>query len=221
MSTAIGASQDSTCDREFSRLAKAPMRALAGLRLATGVVAAISMIGVAGCAAAQPYNPSSLPSGQLDQVAGICQSTMGLSPSEPPRPVWGAAVNPDLSGGENYYQGCLATLSYYRQAVNQGRAAMDAERTCRSQGQASDASAFAECVLQTERTAGPRDQAAEPVSFSSPVRPGSYYDASRTDQNRRIETACARMGLNPAYPAFSDCIKNMKDTFFSIDNPRG
>jgi len=221
MSITIGANKDSTCNREVSRHAMAPMRALARLRFATGAAAAISMIGAAGCASAQPYNPSELPTGQLGQVADICQSTMGLSPSEPPRPVWGAAANPDLTGGETYYQGCVASLSYYRQAVNQGREAMDAQRTCRAQGDGADASRLAECVLRTERTSPPRYAAAEPTSFSNPVRPGSYYDASHADQSRRIEMACARMGLNPAYPAFTDCMKNMKDTFYSIDNPRG
>jgi hypothetical protein len=195
--------------------------ALARLGMTAALACAVSMLGAAGCASAQPYNPGSLPSGQLSRVADICQSTVGLSPSEPPRPVWGAATNPDLSGGENYYQGCVASLSDYQQAVNQGFTAVAADRDCRAQGYASATPALAECVLRTERTAPPSDRLAGPTPVSESASPGSYYSASHRDQNRRIETACAQLGLNPAYSAFASCVKNMKDTFYSIDNPRG
>jgi hypothetical protein len=194
--------------------------ALTRFTVVTAAACAISMIGVAGCASAQPYNPSGLPSGQLSQVAGICQSTMGLSPSEPPRPVWGAATNPDLTGGENYYEGCIASLSDYQKAVNDGYAAVDADRDCRGQGYVSGTPGLAECVLRTERTARPVDRAAGATPVSQPAPVGSYYSAGNRDENQRIEMACARLGLNPTYAAFAGCVKNMKDTFYSIDNPQ-
>src|ERR1700761_9331160 len=72
---------------------------------AASIIAAASM---AGCASAAPYNPSGLDHAQLSRASDICQGVMGLSPRDPPRPVYGAADNPDLTDGENYYQGCMA-----------------------------------------------------------------------------------------------------------------
>ena len=196
-------------------------RASAALAILMAMVCAASTLGGAGRASAQSYNPGDLPSDQFGRVANICQSTLGLRPSEPPRPVWGAATNPDLSGGETDYQGCVTSLSASQRAVNHGAAAGAADRDCRAQGYASATPGLAECVLRTQRAAQVADGSPGTVPVSESVSPGSYYSASHGEQARRIESACAQLGLNPAYSAFSSCVKSMKDTFYSIDNPRG
>jgi len=151
---------------------------------------------------------------------------MGLSPSEPPSNVWGPASNPDLTGGENHYQGCVASLSSSLQGVNGAHIAIQADQDCREKGLASGSPQLAECVLLSEgarrvAVAGPgtmaRTQAGDRLERVS-IR--SYFDVGSREKTRREEFACARLGLNPAYGAFANCVKDMKDTFYSIDNPR-
>ncbi len=202
------------------RSAFKPQRASRYFRLSA--VAAASMIAatsIAGCASAAPYNPSGLGGGQLSQASDICQGVMGLSPSDPPRPVYGAADNPDLTDGENYYQGCVASLSAATSRGDFSRAQVQADADCRAKGYREGSPDLAECVLDRQRTEAVPD--ASYAAFTPTPRSGrSYYDAGPSERHRMVEQACARLGLNPVGGAFDNCVKEMKDTFYSIDNPR-
>ena len=57
-------------------------------RIAMGAACVLVSSTIAACASASPHNPSRLGGEQLGRVAGICQSVMGLSPSDPPGTVW-------------------------------------------------------------------------------------------------------------------------------------
>jgi hypothetical protein len=47
------------------------------------ISAVIAVLSIATCAAATPaFNPAHLPKTQLSRVDGVCQTVMGLSPSE-------------------------------------------------------------------------------------------------------------------------------------------
>ena len=190
-------------------------------RLAVAFAGAAALVSSAACASAAPYNPESLRSDQLSRVEGICQSVVGLSPSEPLSLVWGGATNPGLTGGENHYQGCIASLSASLQSVDSAETAWRADRDCRARGMKPDSPDLAQCVLQSindgSASAAPP---AEPVSATT-IRPTrSFFTASNRDVRGREQRACAALGLNPAYGAFGACVKNLSDTFDSIDNPR-
>jgi len=197
-----------------------PLRGSGYFRLT--VMAAASLIAttsIAGCASAAPYNPSGLGGAQLSQASDICQGVMGLKPSDPPRPVYGAADNPDLTDGENYYQGCVASLSAATGRGDFARAQVQADADCRAKGYREGSPDLAECVL--DRQGAQPTPATSYAAFSpTPSSGRSYYDAGPSERHRMVERACARLGLNPVGGAFDNCVKEMKDTFYSIDNPR-
>jgi hypothetical protein len=178
----------------------------------------ISAASIAGCALASPYNPAGLSEGQLSRISDICQSAMGLSPNEPP--ILGPG-DPRLADGENHYQGCIAALSDSVSRVGEAYGAVRADQDCRARGFAEGTPGLAECVLRSERTeASVRPMSATPVSDEEAVAPGSFYRARPHEETQRVELACARLGLNPVGEPFDDCVKEMKDTFFAIDNPQ-
>jgi hypothetical protein len=188
--------------------------ALAALLSATVSIAA------AGCASAAPYNPESLRADQLARVETICQSVMGLSPSEPYSPVWGSATNPGLTGGENHYQGCIASLSASLRTVDSAKTAWQANQDCVAQGFRPDSPDLAECVLRSLKTRpAALPPVAEPVSITMTPPKGSFFTASGREVRNREERACAALGLNPAYGGFDNCVKTLGDTFDLIDNP--
>jgi hypothetical protein len=203
------------------RSAFEPVRASRYFRLCALVAAStFAATSIAGCASAAPYNPSGLDGAQLSRASDICQGIMGLSPHDPPRPVYGAADNPDLTDGENYYQGCVASLSAATGRGDFAQAQIQADADCHAKGYQSGSPELAQCVLNGERNQ--RVSGASYAAFRPAPRSGrSYYDAGPSERHRMVEQACAQLGLNPVGGAFDNCVKDMTDTFFSIDNPRG
>jgi hypothetical protein len=186
-----------------------------GLAIAGSLL--IASAGIVRCASAEPYNPQHLDGGRLGRIADICQTTMGLSASEPYSMVWGAAQDPHLDPGENHYQGCIASLSDAAADADAGRATVRADLTCRAQGYRDSTPGLAECVLRSEgeqRTAQPVD---DPVLEGR--KASSFYYASPHTIRQRERLACAEVGLNPVTAAFDNCVSRMDGTFDRIDNP--
>ena len=48
---------------------------------------------------------------------------------------------------------------------------------------------------------------------------GSFYSASPHATVSREAVACAALGLSPAQSAFRTCVKDLDDTFYTIDHP--
>ena len=188
-----------------------------GAVLAAALTAAFGF-GLAGCASAQAYNPSGLDGAQLGRVQSICRSDMGLWADEPPIPNPG---DPRLDPLENHYQGCVASLSQSLRSVAASQGLAQADHDCRARGLADGSPDLAECVLDGERRGAASGMTAIPVSDEAArVAPRSFYTAAPHEEARREELACARLGLNPAGAAFDDCVTNLRDTLYAIDNPQ-
>jgi hypothetical protein len=208
-------------DRSRRRSIKPPLLRR-GAALALGL--AFAGASVAGCASASPYNPQNLDAAQLGRIADICQTTMGLRDWEAPSPVWGAAQDPHLDPGENHYQGCIASLSDAEFGADQGQALARADMACSARGYSEGSPALAECVLQSEGAPSTRtaERPYDGARFSETANrkpASSFYYASPVEISRRERAACAELGLNPLYAAFDNCVANMDETFFRIDNP--
>lgn len=195
-------------------------RRLRGLAIAsTSFFAALN---VAACASAAAYNPSGLSGAQLDRVTDICRSVMGLQSSEP------LILGPGdarLTYGENHYQGCIASLSSSLQSIDDANAGAMLDRDCRAQGLAEGSPMLAECVLQSRRSGhlfeNARAMTATPVADTfSRVAPGSFYSARPHEEGQREQAACAALGLNPITEGFDSCVRDLRDTFYAIDNPQ-
>jgi hypothetical protein len=171
------------------------------------------------------YNPDHLNVDQAARIADICRTTVGLNPKE--SPVLGVYLgSPHLDPEVSHYQACVAGLSDSVQAATEGQIAVQADQTCRSKGFDAASAGLAECVLQSLRTmpAASTDQAIQKgaalvsQSDAPPVTQNFFY-ASPRETRRREELACARLGLEPPYGAFANCVKLLNDNFYAIDNP--
>jgi len=187
---------------------------------------AMACASIAGAAAAAPYNPDHLETGEAVRVGEICKNVMGLSPDEPP--IWGDAIigDPHLERGASHYQGCVTVLSDSLQSLETLDLAARADADCRSKGELPNSPGLAECALQSEETTSPSTTksaealAVTPVAESLRSKPvGSMFFASPGETLRREKFACAALGLEPPYGAFSNCVKDLEDTFYAIDNP--
>jgi hypothetical protein len=185
---------------------------------------AFAFASIAVGATTSPYNPDHLGNDQVAQVAGICQTAMGLSPKEPP--VFGIPLgDPHLDRNVSHYQVCIASLSDSLQSLAESRLAQQADQECRAEGDASHSPELAACVLQRV-DASPKPGAANASnptvgleSAKNETRAGDFFDASPHETRRREEVACARIGLEPPYGAFANCVKLLSDNFYAIDNP--
>jgi hypothetical protein len=188
------------------------------------VVTCMSMV---ACASAAPFHPDPSGAGRSDRVAAICRNVMGLEPSEPL--VWGIHTGvPDLDTWTSHYRGCVFSLSSSLARIDAQQAAHQAEQQCRSEGLEPGSPELAVCVLQsTRRTPNPTAASATAAGAGPPDRglaavktaSGSFYSASTRELSRREELACAELGLEPSSGAFESCVRNLKATFFAIDNP--
>jgi hypothetical protein len=189
------------------------------LRLRDAMIATAAILTVAGSAggASAGEYARNLDSGQRAQFGEICQSTMGLKAWEAPSSVWGGAQDPKLDGGENHYQGCIDSLATAMGGVTQAHSMVRADADCRARGYAEGSPALAECVLHAPATR------ATPVALADGGQArraaSSFYTASPGEISRREREACAAVGLNPVGAAFDNCVADMSDTFYRIDNP--
>ncbi len=195
------------------------------LRRASPVIAPciVACMIVAACASASPYNPDQLGGGQVGRVAAICQNVMGLDPSEPLTYGMHTGVS-DLDTWTSHYRGCVSSLSSSLASVNAEQAASQAEQACRAKGLEPGSPELAVCVLQMAKAMPNPAAPNASTAVSAPERglmpvSGSFYKASNRELSQREELACAELGLEPATTAFESCVRNLRATFFAIDNP--
>jgi hypothetical protein len=186
---------------------------------------AIAVLGISACAAASPaFNPDELQEAQLSRVAEVCQTVMGLSPSE--RLVGGQWLGDSrLDYWTSRYRGCVTSLSDSVQVVGDMQAKQQADLACRAKGYAEGTPDLALCVLQAARqsqsvqSATPRGAGAQGGSTALPTAGGSLFYASAHERRQREELACAAVGIEPTGDAFKACVNDLQKTFHAIDTP--
>jgi hypothetical protein len=180
---------------------------------------------VTACAVEGPYNPDNLAADQLGRVSGICQTVMGLSPSEPLD--GGYWMNNDrLDYYTSHYRGCIVSLSDSLQNVMDEQMTQEADADCRAKGLQPGNPDLALCVLNSVNNP-PRPAArqattalsATPVSLNLPAASGSFIYASPGETARREQVACAALGFSPSHSAFKGCVKGLSETLYAIDHP--
>ena len=190
----------------------------------TAASAAIAVLSVAACAAATPaFNPDGLQDAQLSRVAEVCQTVMGLSPSE--RLIGGEWLGDSrLDYWTSRYRGCMTSLSDSMQSVSDMQAKQQADQDCRAKGYAPGSPDLALCVLQAaQQNQGTRSAQQTTTSQQSaealPAASGSLFYASAHERRRREELACAAVGIEPTGDAFKICVHDLQNTFHAIDTP--
>lgn len=160
--------------------------------------------GLAGCASPGPYNPSHLAPPQLGQVQELCQSGMGIPA--------GISLSSD----------CVASLSSSAVALGRVRTMEQARRACLSKGLAPGQLGLSQCELTTvSQRWAPRPNTADvQLDTSGLQRPArSYYEASFKMVRRREQDACARLGYDPSYPSFAQCVARLDTALFISTHP--
>lgn len=189
--------------------------------LVTLCAAVLAGVSIVGCAATAPYNPDRLGDGDFARVAGICQNVMGLSPRE--RQTGGNWLGNDrLNYWTSHYDGCVLSLSDSLRTAQSTEATQQADAMCRAKGLRPGTPDLALCVLQTANS-HPAESSSETATAmrisANLTASGSYYSASPHETVSREAVACAALGLSPAEGAFKTCVKDLDDTFYSIDHP--
>jgi len=172
-----------------------------------------------GCATPPSYNPQSLPAPTYARVAGICQGVLGLSPTE--RLTGGNWLgNDELDYWTSHYRGCIVSLSDSLQSARDTEVVQQAEVQCRAKGLQPGSPDLALCVLQTaNQHPVPTEPQVAAASEPTASAPGSFYFASPRETARRVQVACAALGLSPAQTEFGSCVTQLKAAFYAIDHP--
>lgn len=172
--------------------------------------AAIASVSVAACASEPTYNPQHLNAAQISQVDEICQTVMGLRPTDTLTDnLWPG--NPDQGSSTNEYRGCVASLSHSIGNIRAARAESQADQNCRAKGLEPGSSDFAICALQAVETKPGSDR----IQLASlDVKP--FIEQPRKDAPTPVaggvskeRLACAEIGLEPTATAFASCVEGL------------
>ncbi len=191
--------------------------------IATAASCVVAGSSMTACAAMPLYNPDNLGAEHFSRVSDICENVMGLSPKEPlSGGTW--LGEPRLDYYTSHYRACVVTLSDSLQSVADAQLTKQADVDCRAKGFASGSSDLALCVLQSVSSRPnpvrvSQSDAAPSLGGNLPAARGSFFYASPHEAVRRVQVACAALGLEPSEGAFESCVSKMDHALYAIDNP--
>jgi hypothetical protein len=181
--------------------------------MAAGVLLTVCA-GGASCVSGQPpYDPDRLGNAQVAAVGKICQTVVGVDPSEPlVSNLWPG--DPDPASTTNNYRGCVASLSNSLLSSASARLEAQAGKNCGSEGLEPYSPQLADCVLEATRAQSARHLLqTQPVGLV--VTPYSAKtdgsDSSEPEILRRERLACMEIGLEPSQRAFATCVRGLRD----------
>jgi hypothetical protein len=123
-----------------------------------------------------------------------------------------------LRRGFAEYDACGESLAdAYRREVDAQKVSL-AHADCKKQGHAPGSPALARCVLNESRGAKLTPNPA-PVADDPRVAQVSFFSMDRRTQAQREELACAQLGIDPASGQFRECVLELKEAIFAIQNP--
>jgi hypothetical protein len=172
--------------------------------------AAVALFGAIAIASmAAPVEASGKPG--AEQFAGqICQSIIRVQP------------------GESQFDGCVSSLTDSLESARGERAVVQARHACFAQGLRSGSADLSLCLLRAADTK-PGPGAIELPAIASvtvgimddPQSSKSYFAVSPDTKFRRDQQACARLGFDPAFGAFANCVADLQGMLQAIDAPEG
>jgi hypothetical protein len=161
------------------------------------IAALLGVVAMAGCAAAEPYNPSRLPAAQLSQVQQICHAVLGIP------------------AGVGLATDCVGALSESAVAMSRARDMQAARQVCLAKGLQPGGTEQPQCELSA---ASERADVRINTAALDPVGK-SYYSASSREIHRREQTACARLGYDPIDGgSFAKCVAGLDSALFASEH---
>lgn len=174
--------------------------------------AAIVCVSIPVYASDPPYNPNHVDNAQVLRLGEICESVMGLRPSETLTDnLWPG--NPDEGSRTNEYRGCIASLSSSLQANATERAEKRAQEHCRADGLEAGSPELAVCILSVAE-APPASNRILLAGTGHPdvigqVRESQHRSLFSSTTLQRERLACAEIGLEPNEGAFTTCVEGL------------
>ena len=128
--------------------------------------------------------------------------------------------------GESHFDGCVSSLADSLENVSRARTVTQARDACFAQKPNSVNLNL--CLLKAADTRPDPDAIELPDTASvlagiadDPQSSKSYFAATPDTKFRREQQACARLGFDPAFGAFANCVANLQSTLQAADAPEG
>ncbi len=177
---------------------------LARTQAAAALIGAITVAGMIAPAQASGKT------GAEQLVRQACQSVIRVQP------------------GESQFDGCVSSLADSLESANRGRAVAQARDVCFAQGLKPRSADLSLCLL-TAADAKPGPDAIELPDTASmmtgaaddPQSSKSYFVVSSDTKIHREREACARLGFDPAFAAFANCVANLQSSLQGSDTSGG
>jgi hypothetical protein len=129
--------------------------------------------------------------------------------------------------GESYFEGCVSSLADSLESASRARAVAQARDVCFALGLKPRSADLSLCLLKAADTKpGPDAELPDTASMAigvadDPQSSKSYFAVSSDTKIHREQEACARLGFDPAYAAFANCVANLQSTLQGIDMSGG
>jgi hypothetical protein len=140
----------------------------------------------------------------------ICQSVIRVQP------------------GVSEFDGCVSSLTDSAQSISRGRAVAQARDVCFARGLKPGSTDLNLCLLRAADTKADPDAIDLPDTAgvaagmtNDPQSSKSYFVVSSDTKIHREQEACARLGFDPAFGAFANCVANLQGTLQGIDMSGG
>jgi hypothetical protein len=125
-----------------------------------------------------------------------------------------------LPAGVPEFHACGGSLAESVRVQHDARLMAQADSWCEQQGLKPGTADLAKCVLTFRRAEGRSASANTTLTaFSEALPRKSYFTMNYSQQDERAELSCAQLGLHPASVAFTQCVIDLKQAIFAIQNP--
>lgn len=171
-------------------------------RLIKVAVLSVPLLASVGCAGLIRQPTYGLQPEGTAMVRQVCSDVMGIRP------------------GFAEFDVCADSLAQSVRMMHEADVISRTSAHCEREGFEPGTVGIARCVVSSKASiaqSGPSGLTMVPVSNGPPER--SYWSASVSQQNHRMELSCAHLGLHPGAPGFGQCVANLRNALFFINNP--
>jgi hypothetical protein len=170
-------------------------------RKAVMAIGALAFAGLAANAQAASYGSHNMAENQSPQAQQICETVMGLQ------------------SGDDRYESCVSSVADLEMNANRSQAVVRARNACFAQGLKAGSAELGDCLLQADDAKPAADAAMAPTTVNLMVADLPRFSADNAYPRER--QACARLGFDPAFSAFSSCVASLQTVVHKDDIPEG
>ena len=174
---------------------------------AVGILTAHMLASSFNAVVASPDIARSLSGEQIAYAHDLCTKVIGVHP------------------GEEHYNSCVSSLADSIQSSSREHAVTQARSQCFAQGLEPGSADLALCLLKaTNANPGPgawtRPDDVDAVDrMNGRTMSARGFNPTRGTISDREQQACARLGFDPAFADFANCVTKLQNAVQNIDTP--